>query len=73
MNEAVLYQHFLKRVKDAKKTVAIFNMALMIVLLFTALQLNAEGSKEKVICPVSGEKILKSDAVGPVTHDGHDY
>lgn len=56
-----------------KKTLLIFNVALMMVVLFTAFQVNAVGSKEKVVCPVSGEKLLKSDAVGPVAHDGHDY
>ncbi|MBN2092211.1 YHS domain-containing protein, partial [candidate division KSB1 bacterium] len=49
--------------------------ALLILINISNLSVLADDSKkaETITCPVSGETVLKSEAVGPVNHKGTDF
>lgn len=59
----------------SKNILIISIFALLIVLNFPIATVQADDSKkaETITCPVTGETVLKSEAVGPVNYKGTDF
>jgi len=55
----------------ARMLVVLITVSFVATLSFA--QSEEKKAEETVLCPVSGESILKSDAVGPYSYEGIDY